>query len=772
MYNHRPVEKKWQKIWEKRKLWRAVNPPAGGKPKYYALIEFPYPSGDGLHVGHIRSYVALDVIARKRRMEGWNVLYPIGWDAFGLPTENYAIKSGIPPEVATDRNTKTFRRQLKSLGFSFDWQREINTTDPNYYKWTQWIFLQFFKHGLAYKDSSYINWCLACRIGLANEEVTGGRCERCGGLVEKRLRKQWLLRITAYADKLLAGLDKVNFLEKIKTQQRNWIGWSEGRLIQFPASSLQLPVFTTRPDTIDGVTYLVLAPEHPFVSKLLDDKKIKNKQEVKKYIQWAMARTDIQRQESKEKTGVELRGFKAINPYNQEKVPVWVSDYVVMSYGTGAIMAVPAYDERDLEFAKKFRLPVKSRPLVPEKKWPGKKQVNYKLRDWVFSRQRYWGEPIPIIICESCGYLPVPEKDLPVKLPKVKNYQPRSDGRSPLASVASWVKVKCPGCAGPAQRETDTMPNWAGSSWYFLAYAVKESKSYQLQAKKLLKYWLPVDWYNGGMEHTTLHLLYSRFWNLFLHDIGIVPCAEPYQKRTAHGLVLGEGRIKMSKSRGNVINPDELVEEFGADSLRLYELFLGPFSEAVAWDRRGIVGMNRFLSRICGLLSKQQSKKAGELRDHQLAKLVHQTIRKVSDDIEAMHFNTAVSALMILLSELEKKSAASLVPHSYFLIFIKLLFPFAPHLAQELWRGLGEKSLLDEQPWPAWDKRLIKEDTFTLVIQVNGKTRGRLKVKIGIAQKEAEKAAKEHPAAAGHLRGKEVKQVIFVPNRLINLVVV
>ncbi|MFH1759236.1 MAG: class I tRNA ligase family protein [Patescibacteria group bacterium] len=802
-YNHKKIESKWQKKWEEGKVWQAKD--NNKRPKWYSLIEFPYPSGDGLHVGHIRSNTAMDIISRKRRMEGYNVLYPIGWDAFGLPTENYAIKTGVAPEKATAKNIKTFTNQLKALGFSFDWDREINTTDPQYYKWTQWIFLQFLKHGLAYKDSSYINWCLSCKTGLANEEVVGGKCERCGGDVEKRLRKQWMLRITSYADKLLEGLDKVDFLEEIKAQQRNWIGRSEGRLIQFSISKKDrhtslamtgggVKVFTTRPDTIDGATFMVLAPENPLIGVILNEgKNLENKKEVEKYIKTVLGKSDIERQESKIKTGVELKGITAINPYNKEKIPIWVSDYVLMHYGTGAIMAVPQHDERDREFAEKFNLPIKNASLVPKSKWPGKEQINYKLRDWVFSRQRYWGEPIPVIICKECGFVPVPEKDLPVILPKIKDYQPRDDGQSPLASAAEWLKVKCPDCGDEAERETDTMPNWAGSSWYFLAYIVLPSlrgghqgdrrgnltKTLNAKPYTLLKYWLPVDWYNGGMEHTTLHLLYSRFWNQFLYDIGVVPVSEPYQKRTAHGLVLGEDGQKMSKSRGNIVTPDYLVKEFGADSLRLYEMFMGPFNEYVAWNPQGIVGMRRFLNKVYNVIlsgAKDLKDSSTMSQNDELERLLHQTIKKVTEDIEEMKFNTAISALMIFVNKFEEESAKSVIPDIYYLILLKLLFPFAPHLAQELYTQRHSEAktknlLLDTEPWPVWDEELIQEEKFELVIQVNGKVRGTVTTKKGISKKEAEKLAIVQPTVKKWFKGIVIKKIIFVPDRLINFIV-
>lgn len=763
-YDFQKIEKKWQKIWEEKKPWRAVDDDE--KKKFYSLIEFPYPSGDGLHVGHVRSNTAMDIISRKRRMEGCNVLYPIGWDAFGLPTENYAIKTGIAPQGATKKNTDNFRRQLKALGFSFDWEREINTTDPNYYKWTQWLFLKFFEHGLAYKEKSTINWCPRCKIGLANEEAAGGVCDRCGGPVEKREKEQWMLKITAYADKLLAGLKNVDFLPEIKRQQENWIGRSEGRTIQFSIfnSQFSISVFTTRPDTLPGATYVVVSPEHALIEKL--SSQIKNIKEVENYLVEASKKSEQERQENKEKTGVELKDVQAVHPLSREKISVWVADYVLAHYGTGAIMAVPAHDERDREFAQKFGLPISDAPLLPKSQWLGEPKVNYRLRDWVFSRQRYWGEPIPLINCGRCGWVAVPEKDLPVVLPKIKNYQPRDDGQSPLASDKDWVNVECPKCGGLAQRETDTMPNWAGSSWYFMRYSDAHNDS-QFASTDKLKYWLPVDWYNGGMEHVTLHLLYSRFWNIFLHDLGLVPYPEPYKKRTAHGLVLGEGGVKMSKSKGNVINPDDIIKEYGADSLRLYEMFMGPFADAIPWDQKGIVGMHRFLNRLYNLFKKQNCKfenlnyKQIPKTNSKIQKLLHQTIKKVSEDIEAMRFNTAISALMILINECEEISDD----------FIKIIFPFAPHLAQEFWEQLGNKTLLDAETWPEWDEKFIVEEDFDLVVQINGKVRGTVKARVGISQNEAETLAKSQDLAQKWLAGKKIKNTVFVKDRLINLIV-
>jgi leucyl-tRNA synthetase len=814
-YNYRLIEKKWQKYWEKNKLFQAKD--FSKKQKYYCLVEFPYPSGEGLHIGHTRSYTAMDIIARKRRMEGYNVLFPMGWDAFGLPTENYALKTGIHPKVATKKNTDTFRRQLKSLGFSFDWGREINTTDPNYYKWTQWIFSQFYKKGLAYKKKMPINWCLSCKIGLANEEVIDGRCERCGGPTEKREKEQWMLAITKYADRLLKDLDKVDYLEKIKIEQQNWIGRSEGVLIKFQVSSFkfQVEVFTTRPDTIFGATYMVLAPEHQIIKSLKS--KIKNYSEVEKYIEKAKKKSELQRTDlTKEKTGVELKGIKAINPATKKEIPIFVADYVLSIYGTGAIMAVPAHDERDFEFAKKFNLPIKQVILTggtigkkfddknniwlgqkfeediwnehyknngilinsdkfngidsEKAKWEiakfvgGKKKVQYHLRDWIFSRQHYWGEPIPMIHCEKCGWVPVSEKDLPVKLPDVKKYQPTDTGESPLANIKEWVNTKCPVCKGPAKRETDTMPNWAGSSWYFLRYTDPKNKKTFADIKKL-KYWIPVDWYNGGMEHVTLHLLYSRFWNKFLYDIGISPVSEPYQKRTSQGMILGEDKEKMSKSRGNVVNPDEIVRNFGADAYRIYQMFIGPFDQAIPWDSRGIEGAKRFLAKVWNLKFKIDLK--FKIKNLKLEILLHQTIKKVSGDIEQMKFNTAISQLMILVNEMEKQEK---LPITHYVLLITLLFPFAPHIAEELWRELGNKKSIFEQRWPEHEPEKLERQTFELVVQINGKVRDRFEVLMGISQKETEELTLKRENVKKYLSNKKVKKVIFVPNRLINYV--
>ena len=799
MFNHQKIEKKWQKIWEKNKFYQAED--FSKKPKYYCLIEFPYPSGDGLHVGHTRSLTAMDIIARKRRMEGYNVLYPIGWDAFGLPTENYAIKTGIHPKIVTKKNTDIFRRQLKSLGFSFDWDREINTTDSEYYKWTQWIFLQFYKKGLAYKKKMPINWCLSCKIGLANEEVVDGKCERCGGETEKREKEQWMLAITKYADRLLKDLDKVDYLEKIKIQQRNWIGKSEGAEIEFRIKNyeLRIKVFTTRLDTIFGCTYVVVAPEHEIIKNL--EFRIKNLGEVKKYIKESKKKSDLQRTELiKEKTGVELKGIKAINPFNNEEVPIFVADYVLASYGTGAVMAVPAHDERDFEFAKKYNLSIKESisggniaerafiedgilinsgqftDLISEKarvemaKWLeknklGKKTIQYKLRDWIFSRQHYWGEPIPIINCPKCGLVPVLEKDLPVKLPDVKKYEPTDTGESPLANIKKWVNVKCPKCKGAAKRETDTMPNWAGSSWYFLRYIDPQNKKF-LADKKKLKRWTPVDWYNGGMEHTTLHLLYSRFWNKFLYDIGVVPTSEPYKKRTSHGMILGEDGEKMSKSKGNVVNPDDVVINFGADAFRLYQMFIGPFDQAIPWDSRGIEGTKRFLGKVWDIT--QTKNISDKINNKELEKLLHKTIKKVSEDIEGMNFNTAVSTLMIFVNKCYEFND---LPKDIWGKFLIILSPFAPFVAEELWEKLGNKKSIHLESWPKYNQKLIKEEKFELVIQINGKIRDKVSVEMGIAQKEAEEIVLKLEKIKKLVADRKIKKIIYVPNRLINIVI-
>ena len=785
-YDPSKIEKKWQTVWEKKKIFQAQD--SSEKPKFYGLIEFPYPSGDGLHVGHPRSYIGMDVICRKKRMEGFNVLYPIGWDAFGLPTENYAIKNKISPEIATKENVATFKRQMKMLGTSFDWSREINTTDPKYYKWTQWIFLKLLENNLAYKAKININWCPKDKIGLANEEVVGGCCERCGTPVEKREKEQWMLAITKYAERLDKDLDDVDYLEKIKIQQRNWIGRSEGALLQFPIfnSQFSIEVFTTRADTLMGATYVVLAPEHELI-EILKDGKIENWEEIEKYIKEVGKKTEIERtNEEKEKTGVELKGVKAINPATNEEIPIWIADYVLNNYGTGAIMAVPAHDERDLAFAKKYNLPIKKITLdwsLLEKF--GKKVVKFKLRDWVFSRQRYWGEPIPVVHCPNCGIVPLSEKDLPLKLPRVKNYQPTDTGESPLASISKWVNTKCPKCKGPAKRETDTMPNWAGSSWYYLAYTSREISNFQFsisnknKARKNLDYFMPVDWYNGGMEHTTLHLLYSRFWHKFLYDLKLVPTSEPYKKRTAHGMILGASGEKMSKSRGNVINPDNIVKTFGADTLRVYEMFMGPFDQAIPWGEDNIIGVRRFLERVWRLASKINNTpkpplnlRGGEQSEGELGSklevLLHKTVKKVGEDIESMSFNTAISSMMIFINELEHTSENS---KGTFETFLKILSPFAPHIAEELWSGLEHKTLIASESWPKYDEVKIKEEKINIVVQINGRVRSQFEANVGISENEAKNKALSMPEVQKWLTEGEIKKVIFVPNKVINFVV-
>jgi leucyl-tRNA synthetase len=766
-YDHKKIEKKWQKEWEQKKIYHASN--TSKKKKFYGLIEFPYPSGAGLHVGHIRSNTAMDIISRKRRMQGYNVLYPIGWDAFGLPTENYAIKTGIHPEKVTKRNTDTFRKQLKELGFSFDWSREVNTTDPAYYKWTQWIFLQFYKKGLAYKAKTTINWCPKDKIGLANEEVVGGMCERCGSPTVKKEKEQWMLAITKYADRLDKDLDDVNYLEKIKIQQRNWIGKSEGSEIDFKIknSDEKVTVFTTRADTLFGATYVVLAPEHELVTKLKNN--ISNWQEVEQYVNEAKKKDEIERTgEGKEKTGIELKGIKAVNPGNQEEIPVWVADYVLAQYGTGAIMAVPMHDERDRDFAQTFNLKIADEPLVDAKeitrKVGGKPVTKYKLRDWVFSRQRYWGEPIPLVHCEGCGWVPVPDKDLPVVLPKVKSYVPTDNGESPLAIISKWVNTKCPQCKGPAKRETDTMPNWAGSSWYYLRYVDPKNKK-EFASKKNLKYFTPVDWYNGGMEHTTLHLLYSRFWHKFLYDLKLVPTKEPYAKRTSHGMILASDGAKMSKSLGNTVDPKDMVNTFGADTIRLYEMFMGPFDQVVAWNTDSMIGPRRFVERVWKL-AYNVDKKAKSSKET-LATL-HKTIKKISEDIEEMRFNTAVSALMICSSAFEKEEKVNRADYEKFL---QLLAPFVPHVAEELWHVLGNKKSIHLSPWPAFDKKLVKDQQIKIAVQVNGKVRAEILIAPEATEEEVKTLALQNDSVMRSIGGSEPKRMIYVKNRLLNIVI-
>jgi leucyl-tRNA synthetase len=811
LYEPNKIEPYWQDRWEKEGAFRAED--FSKKPKFYALIEFPYPSGAGLHVGHPRGYTAIDIVARKRRMEGYNVLFPIGWDAFGLPTENYAIKNGIHPSVATKQNVANFKRQIKSLGFSFDWSREINTTDPEYYKWTQWIFLKLFEKGLAYQAEMPINWCPSCKIGLANEEAVGGKCERCGAAVGQKTIKQWILRITKYADRLIDDLKDVDYLEKLKTQQINWIGKSEGTEIKFsiPNSQFSINVFTTRADTIFGVTALVLAPENPLVKDLVKEE---NRKEVEKYIEESNKKTEFERIEAdKEKTGV-FTGSYCINPINGENVPIWIGDYVVATYGGGAVMVVPAHDYRDFDFAKKYGIEIKevikpasaqgfgvakeafvdygklinsgefnglaSKEAIEkitewlEKKGLGKKTVHYKLRDWIFSRQHYWGEPIPIIHCEKCGStgspraIPVPEKELPVELPYVEKYQPTGTGESPLAKISDWVNVKCPKCGAPAKRETDTMPNWAGSNWYYMRY-VDPHNDKALAEEKKLKYWMPVDWYNGGFEHTTLHLLYSRFIYKFLFDIRVAPTKEPYKKRTSNGVILAEDGRKMSKSFGNVVNPDDIIKEFGADSLRLYEMFMGPFDQAIAWSTNGLKGCYRFLVGVWDFtetiiasadFNKTETPEKGKI-------ILNKTIKKVSDDIEAARFNTAVSSLMELMNYFKKEEKISKEELEKIILLVS---PFAPHIAEELWEKLGHKESILRESWPKYDERCIKTEKITLIVQVNGKTRDSIEAQSEITEEQAKDIAISAEKIKKWIEGKEIKKVIFVPNKLINIV--
>jgi len=793
-YNHIKIEKKWQKFWEKTKAF--VVKEDSKKKKFYGLIEFPYPSGEGLHIGHVRSNTAMDIICRKRRMEGYNVLYPIGWDAFGLPTENSAIKTGVHPTVLTKKNTGVFRKQLKALGFSFDWTREVNTSDPKYYKWTQWIFLQFFKKGLAYKKRMLINWCPKCKIGLANEEVVDTKCERCGAPVEKREKEQWMLAITKYADRLEKDLDGVNYLEKIKTQQKNWIGKSQGAELWFNISNSEekIIVFTTRPDTFYGVTYVVLAPEHQLINQLKSQ--ITNYSEVEKYVKDAKNKSEIERtSETKEKTGVELKGVVVKHPITKQIIPVFVSDYVLGHYGTGAVMAVPAHDDRDYAFAKKYNLPIievisggdiskqayiEDGIMVISDKFNGRKNTEimkeiteyaggkmvttYKLRDWIFSRQHYWGEPIPVVNCEKCGLVGLPEKDLPLKLPMVKKYQPTDNGESPLALITKWVNTKCPVCGGKAKRETDTMPNWAGSSWYYLRYTdAKNSKNFAEENK--LKYWTPVDWYNGGMEHTTLHLLYSRFWHKFLYDLKLVPTSEPYLKRTAHGFILGEDGEKMSKSRGNVINPDDVVENLGADSLRIYEMFMGPFDQAITWGTDNIIGSRRFIERVW----KLQEKVADKFTDSEdVILLLNQTIKKVTEDIENMNFNTAISSMMIFTNNLENQSK---IGKDTYLTFITILSPFAPHVCEELWQIMGNKKSVILESWPKYDGTKLISSKAKIVVQVNGKVRVTIEVPLDSTEEIVEKEALNNEVVVKWVDNKKIVKKIFIKNRIINFVV-
>lgn len=799
-YKPEVIEKKWQDYWDEHQTYKALND--DDREKIYLLVEFPYPSGQGLHVGHPRPYTALDIVARKRRYQGYNVLFPMGWDAFGLPTENYAIKNKIHPAIVTKQNIKHFKDQLKSIGFSFDWSREINTTDPEYYKWTQWIFLQLYKHGLAYKKESPINWCPSCKTGLANEEVIGGKCERCNTEVVRRVKSQWMLKITAYADRLIDDLDDVDYIERVKTQQKNWIGRSEGASILFPIkdSDEKLEVFTTRPDTIFGATYMVIAPEHPLLEKYKD--RILNLDEINAYKEEVAKKSDFERTElAKDKTGVEIKGLKAINPISKKEIPVWISDYVLMSYGTGAIMAVPAHDTRDYDFAKKFGLDIveviKGGDISKEAYTDtnngklvnseflnglevkdakekmikyllennlGNKKINFKLRDWVFSRQRYWGEPIPIVHCPKCGFVPVPEDQLPLLLPEVENYEPTDDGESPLANIKEFVETTCPKCGCSAHRETDTMPQWAGSSWYFLRYADPHNKD-ALASKDALNYWTPVDWYNGGMEHTTLHLLYSRFWHKFLYDIGVVPTKEPYVKRTSHGMILGENNEKMSKSRGNVVNPDDIVHDYGADTLRTYEMFIGDFEKPVPWMETGVRGCRRFLDRVWNLSDILVD---GDKYSESLEKLIHKTIKKVSYDYENLKANTAIAALMSLLNEFV---ANKNITKADFRTFLMLLNPVAPHITEELWEQNNLGGFLNESSWPVYDEEKTIDNIVEMPVQFNGKLRFTIEVSKDANVDQAREIAMKNEAYAKNIKDKKVIKEIFVPGKIYNIVV-
>ena len=799
-YDHKQVEKKWQDIWDEKQCFHAEND--SDKEKFYALVEFPYPSGQGLHVGHPRSYTALDIVARKKRMQGYNVLYPMGWDAFGLPTENFAIKNHVHPAEVTKKNIARFKSQLKSLGLSFDWSREINTTDPSYYKWTQWIFLQLFKKGLAYKKKMSVNWCTSCKCVLANEEVVNGVCERCGSEVVHKTKSQWMLAITKYAQRLIDDLDDVDYIERVKIQQRNWIGRSTGAEVDFKTTEGDtLTVYTTRPDTLFGATYMVISPEHPMIEQWAD--KLNNIEDVRAYREEAARKSDFERTElNKDKTGVKLDGVAAINPVNGKQIPIFVSDYVLMGYGTGAIMAVPAHDDRDWEFAKKFGCEIIEvvsggedvqkaaftakdetgilvnsdflngktvKDAIPAMiEWLGEKgighaKVQYKLRDWVFSRQRYWGEPIPIVKCDKCGYVALPEDQLPLELPNVTSYEPTDNGESPLAHMTDWVNTTCPCCGGPAKRETDTMPQWAGSSWYFLRYMDPHNDK-ALASPEALKYWSPVDWYNGGMEHTTLHLLYSRFWHKFLYDIGVVPTKEPYAKRTSHGMILGENGEKMSKSRGNVVNPDEIVDVYGADTMRLYEMFIGDFEKAAPWSPKSIKGCRRFLERVWALADKVQD---GDTYSEQHEVLMNRTIKKVGEDADNLKANTAIAALMTMLNEFYDKG----VNKAEYKTFLALLNPFAPHITEELWQQLGETGLLSVAPWPTYDEAKTVESTVELAVQVNGKLKCTIKLAVDADKQTAIDTAMAEEKVQHAIEGKQIVKQIVVPGKIVNLVV-
>ncbi len=796
-YDYKAIEQKWQNVWDKENTFAAKQD--FSLPKYYALVEFPYPSGQGLHVGHPRSYTALDIVARKKRLEGYNVLYPMGWDAFGLPTENFAMKNHIHPEIVTEKNIARFKSQLKALGLSFDWTREINTTDPEYYKWSQWIFLQLYKKGLAYKKEMSVNWCTSCKVVLANEEVVGGVCERCGGEVVHKVKSQWMLKITAYADRLVDDLDDLDFIDRVITQQKNWIGRSHGAEVKFATTAGdELLIYTTRPDTLFGATYMVISPEHPALEKWAD--KLENMDEVQAYKDAAARKSDFERTElAKDKTGVQLKGVRAINPVNGKEIPVFISDYVLISYGTGAIMAVPAHDERDYAFAKKFNLPiievVKGGDIEKEAftdcasgimvnsgfldgmsvddakqaitKWLedkklGTPKVNFKLRDWVFSRQRYWGEPIPMVNCEKCGWVPLPESELPLKLPEIKDFEPTGDGESPLARHTEWVNTTCPCCGGAAKRETDTMPQWAGSSWYFLRYMDPHNND-AIASKEALEYWSPVDWYNGGMEHTTLHLLYSRFWHKFLYDIGVVPTKEPYAKRTSHGMILGENGEKMSKSRGNVVNPDDIVRDYGADTMRVYEMFIGDFEKSAPWNTASIKGSRRFLERVWGLADKVQG---GDEYTKAIEGSMHRTIKKVTQDIEQLKMNTAIAAMMSLINEMYEQPSITRADIRSLLI---ILNPFAPHITEEMWQQLGFEGQLAHAKWASYDEAKCVDSTIEIAVQINGKVRAKINVAADISAEDAIAAAKAEPAAAKELDGKTIMKEIYVKGKLVNI---
>ncbi len=800
-YKFQEIEKKWQELWDKENTFKTLDDKT--LPKFYGLVEFPYPSGHGLHVGHPRSYTALDIVARKRRLEGYNVLYPIGWDAFGLPTENFAIANKIHPKKVTADNVANFKRQLKSIGFSFDWTKEINTTDSSYYKWTQWIFLKLFEKGLAYKQEMPINFCTSCKVGLANEEVVNGVCERCGSEVVRRNKSQWMLKITEYAQRLIDDLDELNYIEKVKTQQKNWIGRSEGAEVDFVISGTEdkVTVYTTRPDTLFGATYMVLSPEHAYVEKYKD--KIENYAEAEAYRENAAKKSEFERTElAKEKTGVRLEGLYAVNPVNGKEIPIFISDYVLTSYGTGAIMAVPAHDDRDWDFAKKFNLPIievvaggedvqkaaytntDSGIMVNsgfldgmevkeaisairdylEEKGIGKKKVNYKLRDWVFSRQRYWGEPIPLVHCDKCGWVALPESELPLTLPEVDNYEPTDNGESPLSKIEEWVNTTCPKCGGHAVRETDTMPQWAGSSWYFIRYIDPFCDSAPA-SEEAINYWLPVDWYNGGMEHTTLHLLYSRFWHKFLYDIGVVNTPEPYAKRTSHGMILGENNEKMSKSRGNVVNPDDIVNNFGADTFRTYEMFIGAFDQATPWSMNGVKGCYRFMERVWNL-QEMLTDEEGYSAD--LENMMHKTVKKVTEDIERMKFNTAIATLMAAVNDFYKKGS---ITRGELRTFLLLLNPTAPHLTEEMWERAGFDGFLHAAKWPVYDEAKTVDASIEIVVQFNGKLKDKIMVAAGLDKAALEEAVLAQEKIQTLLEGKTVVKTICVPDKLVNFVV-